>query len=85
MSRMNWEKAAQRDKVTERIEREEPYWLTVFRNGTRCSECGNPGRTLGGGVVAGYRHRDQHVLCESCLERFSIVAKPSKRYLAAKR
>lgn len=85
MSGMDWERAAQRDKVRDRTPADEGYWLTVFKQGTRCSECGNAGRALGGGVVAGYRHRDQHVLCEGCLERYGIAAKPSKRFLRAKR
>lgn len=77
---MQWDKAAGRDRV--RDTRPEPageltYWLTIFKNGSRCSNCGNAG------TVLAYRHADQDTLCQACVERMGIQAKPSKRYLAS--
>jgi NAD-dependent SIR2 family protein deacetylase len=47
---------------------------------TRCMHCGNA--TLGTMV---YRHGDQAKLCEECAERLGVEAKPSKRFMRARR
>jgi hypothetical protein len=79
VSRMDWQQARDRDAVRQgRVENPiVAWWLTPARAGSRCSECGE--RALG---AIAYNRVEQRVLCEVCVDRLGIVAKPSRALLA---